>query len=57
MPAILDEAAAKPELVRAFTAWAEEFNLRPHHRCAKLLDPALIDQPRIGWHAKPEETT
>jgi NADH:ubiquinone reductase (H+-translocating) len=43
--------------LRAFTAWAEEFYLRPHHRSAKLLDPALIDEPRIGWHAKPEEST
>jgi len=22
-----------------------------------LLDPARVDEPRIGWKAKPEETT
>ena len=25
--------------LKAFTAWAEEFYLRPHHRRAALLDP------------------
>ena len=36
--------------MRAFTTWAEEFYLRPHHRSRQLLDPATVDQPRIGWH-------
>jgi NADH:ubiquinone reductase (H+-translocating) len=37
--------------LKAFLAWAEEFYLRPHHRSAKLLDPATIDTPRIDWSA------
>jgi NADH:ubiquinone reductase (H+-translocating) len=37
--------------MKAFFAWAEEFYLRPHHRWAKLLDPATIDTPRIDWSA------
>ena len=37
--------------MKAFFAWAEEFYLRPHHRSAKLLDPATIDTPRIDWSA------
>jgi NADH dehydrogenase len=36
--------------LRAFTAWAEEFYLRPHHRSAKLLDPSTIDTARIQWN-------
>ena len=36
--------------LKAFIAWAEEFYLRPHHRSAKLLDPATVDKPRIDWH-------
>jgi len=35
--------------LKAFTAWAEEFYLRRHHRSAKLLDPSTIDNPRIKW--------
>ncbi len=35
--------------LKAFTAWAEDFYLRPHHRSAALLDPATIDTPRIHW--------
>jgi NADH:ubiquinone reductase (H+-translocating) len=34
---------------RAFLAWAEEFYVRPSHRSAELLDPSLIDTPRIRW--------
>jgi len=37
--------------IRAFLAWANEFYLRPHHRSAKLLDPAEVDTPRIDWSA------
>ena len=33
--------------MRAFTAWLDDFYLRPAHRSAELLDPATIDQPRI----------
>lgn len=33
--------------LRAFTAWAEDFYLRPHHRSAKLLEGA--GGPRIDW--------
>ena len=36
--------------LKAFTAWAEDFYLRPHHRSAKLLDPSTIDTPRIHWN-------
>ncbi len=35
--------------LKAFTAWAEEFYFRPHHRSANLLDPATVDTPRIAW--------
>jgi NADH dehydrogenase len=35
--------------LKAFTAWAEDFYLRPHHRSAELLDPTNIDTPRIQW--------
>ncbi len=35
--------------LRAFTAWAEEFYMRPHHRSAELLNAANIDTPRINW--------
>jgi NADH dehydrogenase len=33
--------------MRAFTAWAEEFYLRPHRRSAKLLDKSTMDVPRV----------
>ncbi|HEY6597481.1 MAG TPA: NAD(P)/FAD-dependent oxidoreductase [Asanoa sp.] len=33
--------------LRAFTAWAEEFYLRPHHRSRALLDKSTVDTPRI----------
>ena len=36
--------------LKAFTAWAEDFYFRPHHRSAKLLDPSTIDTPRIRWN-------
>ncbi|HZM84736.1 MAG TPA: FAD-dependent oxidoreductase [Candidatus Limnocylindrales bacterium] len=35
--------------LKAFTAWAEEFYLRPHHRSAELLEPSRVDVPRIDW--------
>jgi NADH dehydrogenase len=38
--------------LKAFVAWAEEFYLRPHHRSAALLEPSLIDMPRIDWDQK-----
>jgi NADH dehydrogenase len=34
--------------VKAFTSWAEEFYLRPHHRSPELLDPSTVDEPRIA---------
>jgi NADH dehydrogenase len=37
--------------VKAFLAWADEFYVRPHHRSAALLDPSMIDTPRIDWTA------
>jgi NADH dehydrogenase len=43
---LLADAGAE---LNAFFAWAEEFYLRPHHRSARLLDPATADQPRIKW--------
>jgi NADH dehydrogenase len=36
--------------LRAFTTWAEEFYLRPHHRSASMLQPDHVDEPRIDWH-------
>jgi NADH dehydrogenase len=36
--------------LKAFTAWAEDFYFRPHHRSAKMLDPSTIDTPRIRWN-------
>ncbi len=38
--------------LKAFTAWAEEFYFRPHHRSAALLEPSQIDTPRIDWDQK-----
>jgi NADH dehydrogenase len=35
--------------LNAFSAWAEEFYVRPHHRSASLLDPLTIDKPRVNW--------
>jgi NADH:ubiquinone reductase (H+-translocating) len=43
---LLADAGAE---LRAFTSWAEDFYLRPHHRSAKLL--AGSDVPRIDWGA------
>jgi NADH:quinone reductase (non-electrogenic) len=34
---------------RAFTSWAEEFYVRPHHRSAELLRESTQDEPRIDW--------
>ena len=36
---------------RAFTSWAEEFYIRPHHRSAELLRSSTQDMPRINWDA------
>jgi NADH:quinone reductase (non-electrogenic) len=35
--------------MRAFHLWAEDFYVRPSHRSAALLDPSVIDTPRIHW--------
>ncbi len=43
---LLSNAGAE---LKAFTAWAEDFYLRPHHRSAKRLEGA--DGPRIDWGA------
>jgi NADH dehydrogenase len=34
--------------LKAFTTWAEEFYLRPHHRSAALLDPGTHEVPRMS---------
>jgi NADH dehydrogenase len=34
---------------RAFTSWAEEFYVRPHHRSAELLRESTQDELRIDW--------
>jgi NADH dehydrogenase len=36
--------------LNAFLTWADEFYLRSHHRSAALLDPAMINTPRIRWN-------
>jgi NADH:ubiquinone reductase (H+-translocating) len=35
--------------IESFTAWAEEFYVRPHHRSAALLRSSTQDVPRIDW--------
>jgi NADH:ubiquinone reductase (H+-translocating) len=34
---------------RAFTTWAEEFYVRPHHRSAELLRSSTTDDSHIDW--------
>jgi NADH:ubiquinone reductase (H+-translocating) len=34
---------------RAFTSWAEEFYVRPHHRSAELLRSSTSDSLHIDW--------
>jgi NADH:ubiquinone reductase (H+-translocating) len=34
---------------RAFTSWAEEFYIRPHHRSAQLLRSSTQDESHIDW--------
>jgi NADH dehydrogenase len=34
---------------RAFTSWAEEFYVRPHHRSAELLRTSTRDDSHIDW--------
>ncbi|MEV4411309.1 NAD(P)/FAD-dependent oxidoreductase [Catellatospora sp. NPDC049609] len=43
---LLSDMGAK---LHSYVTWAEEFYVRPHHRSAKLLDPARIDAPQINW--------
>jgi NADH dehydrogenase len=43
---LLESAGAQ---ARAFTSWAEEFYVRPHHRSAALLRSSTQDVPRIDW--------